>query len=116
MWQYLEKQVRAWARKYDKAWVVTGPIIGDNIYGTIGQDHVVVPDAFFKAVMVHDGKRYQSIAFVMGNDDERYLLKDCKMTVDELEAMTGFDFFPGLDDRIEEKVESKIKLSDWGIK
>ena len=28
-WQYLEKQVRAWARKYGKVWVVSGPIVGD---------------------------------------------------------------------------------------
>ena len=35
-WQYLEKQVRSWARRYGKVWVITGPIIGKNIYGTIG--------------------------------------------------------------------------------
>ena len=89
-WQYLEKQVRAWARKYGKVWVVSGPIVGDNVYGTIGKDHVVVPDAFFKAVMVHDGKRYQSIAFVMGNDAERYWLQDCALSIDDLEARTCF--------------------------
>ena len=115
-WQYLEKQVRAWARKYDKVWVVTGPIVGDNIYGTIGKDHVVVPDAFFKAVMVHDGKRYQSIAFVMGNDAERYWLQDCALTVDELEQKTGIDFYPALPDDIEDDTEARYDLSVWGIR
>ena len=115
-WQYLEKQVRAWARKYDKVWVVTGPIVGDNIYGTIGKDHVVVPDAFFKAVMVHDGKQYQSIAFVMGNDAERYWLQDCALTIDELEQKTGLDFYPALPDDIEEDTESRYDFSVWGIR
>ena len=115
-WQYLEKQVRSWANKYGKVWVVSGPIIGDNIYGTIGRDHVVVPDAFFKVVMVHDGKRYQSIAFVMGNDAERYWLYDCALTVDELEARTGIDFYPALPDDIEEDTESRYSLSTWGIR
>ena len=115
-WQYLEKQVRAWARKYDKVWVVTGPIVGDNIYGTIGKDHVVVPDAFFKAVMVHDGKRYQAIAFVMGNDAERYWLQDCALTVDELEQKTGLDFYPALPDDIEDDTESRYDFSVWGIR
>ena len=115
-WQYLEKQVRAWARKYDKVWVVTGPIVGDNIYGTIGEDHVVVPDAFFKAVMVHDGKQYQSIAFVMGNDAERYWLQDCALTIDELEQKTGLDFYPALPDDIEEDTESRYDFSVWGIR
>ena len=115
-WQYLEKQVRAWARKYDKVWVVTGPIVGDNIYGTIGEDHVVVPDAFYKAVMVHDGKRYQAIAFVMGNDAERYWLQDCALTIDELEQKTGIDFYPALPDDIEDDTESRYDFSVWGIR
>ena len=52
----------------------------------------------------------------MDNDDDRYYLKDCSMSVNELEALTGFDFFPGLDDTIEEKVEGTVRLSDWGIR
>lgn len=116
-WQYLEKRVRSWAQRYGSVWVVTGPIIGENRYGTIGERDVVVPDSFYKALLVRrpDGS-YSAIAFVMDNDSERYMLKDCSMTVDELESITGIDFFPGLDDRIEEKVEGSVKKSDWGIK
>ena len=116
-WQYLEKRVRAWAKRYGSVWVVTGPIVGKNRYGTIGERDVVVPDSFYKAVLARrpDGS-YSAIAFVMDNDDARYYLKDCLMSVDELEALTGFDFFPALDDKIEERVEGKVKLSDWGIK
>lgn len=115
-WQFLEKKVRSWAKRYGSVFVVTGPIVGENRYGTIGDRDVTVPDAFYKALLVRrkDGS-YSSIAFVMGNDSERYYLKDCNMTVDELEQLTGLDFFPGLDDRIEEKVEGKVRLSDWGI-
>ena len=115
-WQYLEKQVRAWARKYGKVWVVSGPIVGDNIYGTIGKDHVIVPDAFYKVVLVHDGRRYQSIAFVMGNDAERYWLQDCALTVDELEKRTGLDFYPALPDDLENDTESRYDFSVWGIR
>lgn len=116
-WQFLEKRVRSWAKRYGSVWVVTGPIVGKNRYGRIGDRGVVIPDSFYKALLVRrpDGS-YSSIAFVMDNDDERYYLKDCCMSVNELEALTGFDFFPGLDDRIEEKVEASIKKSDWGIK
>ena len=116
-WQYLEKRVRSWAKRYGSVFVVTGPIVGTNRYGTIGERGVVIPDSFFKALLVRreDGS-YSAIAFVMDNDDERYMLKDCSMSINDLEALTGMDFFPGLDDRIEEKVESSVKRSDWGIK
>ena len=116
-WQYLEKRVRSWAKRYGSVWVVTGPIVGKNRYGRIGDRDVVVPDSFYKALLVRrsDGS-YSAIAFVMDNDEERYMLRDCCMSVNELETLTGFDFFPGLDDRIEEKVEANVKKSDWGIK
>ncbi|MBQ5434517.1 MAG: DNA/RNA non-specific endonuclease [Bacteroidales bacterium] len=116
-WAYLEKRVRQWANRYGHIWVVTGPIVGENRYGTIGEREVVVPDSFFKALLIQKKNgSYSAIAFVMDNDDERYYLKDCYLTVDELETLTGFNFFPQLDDTIEEKVESKVRLSDWGIR
>ena len=64
----------------------------------------------------HDGRRYQSVAFVMGNDAERYWLYDCALTVDELEKLTGLDFYPALPDDIEEDTESRYDLSVWGIR
>ncbi len=115
-WQYLEKQVRKWAEDYDRVWVVSGPIVGENRYGTIGEDHVVVPDAFYKAVLIHDGVRYHSIGFVMGNDAERYYLADCACSIDNLEALTGFDFFPALSDDVEDQVEARCDFSPWGIR
>ena len=109
--------MRQWANRYGKIWVVTGPIIGENRYGTIGDRDVVVPDAFYKALLIRKKNgSYSAIAFVMDNDDDRYYLKDCNMTVNELESLTGFDFFPMLDDTIEEKVEGTVRLSDWGIR
>ena len=116
-WQYLEKKVRQWANRYGSVWVVTGPIVGQNRYGTIGDRDVVVPDAFFKALLVRKKNgSYSAIAFVMDNDDDRYFLKDCSMSINDLESLTGFDFFPALDDVVEEKVESTVRFSDWGIK
>lgn len=115
-WNYLEKQVRYWARDNGKVWVVSGPIIGDNKYGTIGERDVVIPDSFFKAVLIQKKGKFHSIAFVMDNDDKRYFLSDCSMSVNELEELTGLDFFPELYDDVEESIESKINHSVWNIK
>lgn len=116
-WNYLEKQVRKWAKDYGKVWVVSGPIIGSNKYGRIGPQKVVVPDSFFKAVMVMDNRgKYHSIAFIMENNDSRQYLNNCDMSVNDLEQITGIDFFPALEDSIEESVEAQDKPSFWGIK
>ena len=114
-WNYLEKQVRRWAREFGKVWVVSGPIVGDNIHGTIGDDAVVIPDAFFKAVLAPSSAGYQAIAFVMDNDTNRYYLEKVAMSVDELEQLTGIDFFTALPDSTENVVEADYNLAFWGI-
>jgi len=114
-WNYLEQQVRKWAKEYGKVWVVSGPIVGDDVHGKIG-DGVVVPDAFFKAVLVENNGFYRSIAFIMKNNSSRQYLDKCALTVNELEALTKIDFFPQLDDRYEESVEAQKHFTDWHIR
>lgn len=115
-WEYLERQVRRWAREFGSVYVVTGPIVGMGRYGTIGERNVTVPDSFFKAVVCCNDGSYQGIAFVMDNDEERYYLADCAMSIDSLEKITGLDLFPALDDKIENAIEARFSLKDWGIR
>lgn len=115
MWNTLEKKCRTWARKLGKIHIVTGPIVGDNIYGTIGDNRVVVPDAFFKAIMAEKDGQYHSIAFIMQNSRVNGNLQQCAMTVDGLEEVTGFDFFCALDDEEEEKAEKGFSLNFWKL-
>lgn len=115
MWNTLEKKCRTWARRYGKIYIVTGPVYGENRYGSIGKSRVMVPDAFFKAVMVRDGNRWQSIAFVMQNRAYNDNMQNCAMSVDELEDLTGFDFFAALDDAEEAGTEKSYKLSFWKL-
>ncbi len=112
-WHTLEKRIRDWAIAYGSVWVVCGPIVNENKYGTIGLQEVVVPDGFFKAVLRRDGRYYKAIAFLFENDNRKQSFKDVIVTVDEVEALIGYDLFTNLRDRIESKVESQANLSDW---
>lgn len=115
MWNTLEKKCRTWARKHGKVYIVTGPIIGKNIYGTIGSGRVVIPDAFFKAVMVQKGNTWHSIAFVMENKKKNENMQNCAMSVDELEDLTGLNLFAALEDETEAKAEKGFSLSFWKL-
>lgn len=110
-WNTLEQKVRDWAKRFGKVHVVTGPIIGKNIYGTIGYNRVVVPDAFFKTVFAKD----QAIAFVMYNHNNNANLPKCAMSVDDLETLTEIDFFSEIDDDFENQVEATYNIRDWGL-
>ena len=40
-------------------------------------------------------------------------LSECARTIDELEELTGLDFFHNLPDNLENAVESKYAISAW---
>lgn len=114
-WASTEKFSRRIAHRYGSAYIVCGPIVTTNQYGTLGEPKIVIPDAFYKAILVKKGQSYSAIAFVMQNIPEKQSIKCCSMSVDNLEQMIGRDLFVGLDDEIETNVESWVNYSDWGI-
>ena len=40
-------------------------------------------------------------------------MQDYAMSIDELEKITGYDFFPALPDELEKTVESSFSFKEW---
>lgn len=115
-WNDLEEMCRFWAEKEDGLYVVCGPIVTDKSPKTIGRKQkVVVPDAFFKVILSTAGKQPRAVGFVFQNTNTRQHLGKYAMSVDEVEAMTGINFFPALPDDIEVVVEKQVNLRSWGL-
>ena len=112
-WNDLEKLCRQWAQRYGAVDVVCGPIYYSNApVRTIGRNKVRVPDAFFKVVLCRLGTP-KAIGFVISNDGKKVALKNVACSVDDVERLTGYDFFPQLDDKTERRVEATAELSEW---
>jgi len=111
IWKELETEVRKWAKKERKIYVVTGPVFKDN-KGTIGADHVLIPGYFFK-IIYEETDEPKIIAFVFPNRKSDRPLTDFAVPVDEAEKLTGFDFFSQLPDELENKLENHVDLSEW---
>ena len=111
-WNDLEILCRDWAREYGAVDIVCGPVYKSGEQKTIGKNKVWVPDAFFKVVLCRQGKA-KAIGFVYRNEGKKQPMADAVCTVDDVERLTGLDFFPELDDPTENRVEATAKLSDW---
>jgi len=72
----------------------------------------VVPEAFFKVVLCTEGAP-KAIGFIYKNQPGNRPKGDYVNSVDEVERITGIDFFPALPDDIETKVEASANLADW---
>jgi endonuclease G len=111
IWKELEGTVRQWAKTEKSIAIVTGPVFNDN-KGQIGQDNVLVPGYFFKIIYDKTGDP-KMIAFLLPNAKSDRPLTDFAVTTDEIERLTGFDFFSQLPNAIETDLENKIELSPW---
>lgn len=107
IWRKLEEDVRTWTEERGELYVVTGPIYQDGGIKTIGPDHVAVPTAFYKVIF--DPVRVEAIAFILPNTSTpSSQLPNFIVSVDEVEAETGLDFLPKLNDNIEAVVEQSV--------
>lgn len=115
IWQSLENNVRKWAKKYGRIYVCCGPIYTTNQNGNIGKSCVMVPDYYFKALLIPKDQSFSAIAFMMQNGPGNQSLRSCACTVDELERVLKRDLFCTLDNSMEKLVEATIVWDDWGL-
>lgn len=113
VWLKAEDAERDTARMYGKLYAVSGPVLTTGPYEKIGSG-VTIPRECYKALLVVDsnGSVY-TIAMVIPQENQNGNLKPYLLTVNELEYLTGLDFFPSLSDDIEEIVENSYDLSKW---
>lgn len=111
-WNEMEQACRRWAKEYGGVYVVCGPILYKGKHKTIGKNKVVVPEAFFKVVL-RTGENPKAIGFIYKNAEGNRPKGDYVNTVDEVERITGIDFFPSLPDDVENKVEATADIADW---
>ena len=102
IWQQLESDVRNLAGGVDTLFVVTG--VGfDNTNYQYAHDRdgmaCPIPDYFYKVVVWRDKQqRYHSKAWCIPHEGFSGKPNNYKTTLEKMEAKTGFDFFPALND------------------
>lgn len=114
-WEWLESACRRWAQREGSVYIVCGPVFAEGRkVRTIGREHKVrVPDGFFKVVLSMRRGQEKAIGFYYANNDREQTMESAALTVDEVERMTGYDFFHLVEDRLERRVESVCNLRDW---
>lgn len=112
LWNRVEMDCRKWAKKYGGVYIVCGPLYYNKEHEQIGYNKVVVPEAFYKVILCLEGKP-KAIGFIVKNNEGTKKKDQYVNSVDEVERITGYDFFPELPDDIENAVEAKANLSDW---
>lgn len=119
LWQRLEEAVMDhFAPRHERLQVVTGPVYPenfmDNVFNRVGV--VEVPEAFYKIIVSPHPESPRALAFIMpqnvrGNEP----LNDYLVSIDEVEARTGLDFFHELSAPLESALEGTVQTQGWAI-
>lgn len=112
LWNSIENDCRRWANKYGSIYIVCGPIYLRREHVIIGKGNVVVPEAFFKVVLCLNGTP-KAMGFIVRNTDGIKKNDLYYNSIDEVERITGYDFFSALPDDIEDTVEATADISAW---
>ncbi len=112
IWNRLEQKVRYWAKKYDGVFVVTGGVLKKELR-SIGSEKVAVPNYFYKIILDNRKGDYKLLAFLIPHHNTNKSLKQFVVPVDEIEKLTGIDFFPNLLDKVENEQERIKGINNW---
>lgn len=126
-WQRLEAvSADFFSSKFPEFWVVTGPIFDTDArqIATLKNTRIAIPKAFYKIFIRPsepaenvDGKTpYQTLAMILPqNAKTTAKLTQFVSTVDQVEALTGLDFFWQLPDPIENVLEASKNDQAWSL-
>lgn len=113
VWRELEELTRDWANRFKRLYVVTGPVMTEDPKGTIGrQNRVAIPAAYYKVLLDVDDPERKGIGFVIPNEISFDPLPKYAMSIDEVEYITGIDFFSELLPKDEEKALESVGNPD----
>lgn len=113
-WGDLEDAIRGYiySNRNTKLYVVTGPVLKNGLpVIERGKNKVAIPQQYFKVVMDVNNKK--GIAFLMPNRDITEPLKSFATSIDEIERLTGLDFFNKLDAQTQAQLEAQTDATAW---
>ena len=112
-WRVLEEACRTWAAEQgDTLHMVAGPLFDREKSGWL-KKRVRIPSAFFKTIVnLRPGKEH-GIAFIYRNTTDDQPMQRAACTIDEVERLTGYDFYAELPDALQARLENENHLPDW---
>ena len=115
IWRELEENVRDWAYRNEHLYIVSGPVLTKPIREQIGGNKVSVPEEYYKVILDYTGREQKAIAFLMPNEKSNKRIMDHAVSIDEVERVTGIDFFPNMDEADESKLEANFDPKKWTV-
>ena len=112
-WNQIEIATRHWAEKWGDLYIICGPILFRQQHETIGDNNVVVPEAFFKIIVCLNNKHPKGIGFICRNTNGNRNKDLYVNNIKQVERITGMIFFPHLPKGMADLIKNDARIEDW---
>lgn len=113
-WKEIEFAYRKWAKQYGSIYIVCGPIFfKSQKHEKIGPHQIPVPEAFFKVILCVESSNPKGIGFICRNTDGNRKKDFYVNSIRQVERVTGYRFFPELNDSIKSLVYDMDDINIW---
>lgn len=116
VWREIEHRIAdLFTARWGEVWVIAGAISDDC--ETLSGTNISVPSAYYQIAITKTQDEIKALAFVIEQEvpwkawPRRYLT-----SIDNVENLSGLDFFSELDDSVENKLESQCATRLWPIR
>ena len=116
VWRQLEHRIaELWTARWGEIWVVVGAISTGR--ETLSGTDIDVPTAYYQVVIAQEGLDIRAFATLFDQEvpwsawPTRHLI-----TIEELEKLSGLDFFPDLPEFIQNPLEAELPSRLWPIR
>ncbi|MFA6931157.1 MAG: DNA/RNA non-specific endonuclease, partial [Lentisphaeria bacterium] len=114
LWKTLEmREAINYPARFREIWVLTGPLFRSDMPKVLPSG-IPIPDAFYKIYLDELNGKIRATAFLFEQDDNsKEALGKRLCSIDHIEKLTGLDFFPELDEAVQQELESNVAARAW---
>jgi endonuclease G len=106
IWKDLEMMVaKQYGRYFTEVWVITGPVFEEPVEKL--ESGVKIPSQYYKIIADERGGELRVLAFLIESDCPPYTrIRKRLVSINQIETLTGLDFFPDLPEEMQLQLES----------
>lgn len=120
IWNDLEQLVQGWGRNSsfcDTLYIVKGGTTEEGFYKSTTKNEITCPTVplyYYMALLCRRNDTYKGVGFWFQHKSTHSgTVADYAVSIDELEELTGIDFFCNLPDKLENSIEKAFYASQW---
>ena len=119
-WREMERRIAdLWTARYGEIWVIVGALSGTsaNARETIASGSIDVPGRYYMIAVAQTEDGVRALAILMPQTIDRWAYPaHCIVTIDELEKLSGLEFFPEMPSFLKRPLQADLPTRLWPIR